>query len=178
MRYLKHTIKYRLTYEKSEIDPVIYSDSDFANDVHDSKSVAGYVIMMSKGAVSWKSKKQDIVATSTNEAEYIALYECSKEVIWMREFLSEINVAVSTPSIIFGDNLQANDMCTKNKITERNKHFRMRQHKIREYVNDGDISIQYVDSSTNCADMLTKATNGPKINELSLKIGLKFGVEL
>jgi hypothetical protein len=78
----------------------------------------------------------------------------------MREYLSEINVAISTPSVIF----------------ERNKHFRMRQHKIREYVNDGDISIQYVDSSTNCADMLTMATNGPKINELSSKIDLKLGV--
>jgi hypothetical protein len=55
-------------------------------------------------------------------------------------------------------------MYVKNKITECNKHFRMRQHKIREYINDGDIGIKYVDSSTNCADMLTKAINGPKIN--------------
>jgi hypothetical protein len=111
MRYLKHTINYRLTYEKSDVDPVIYSDSDFANDINDSKSVAGFVITMSKGAASWKSKKKDTVATSTNEAEYIALYESSKEVIWMRKFLSEINVAISTPSIIFGDNQQAYDTC-------------------------------------------------------------------
>jgi hypothetical protein len=92
MRYLKRTISYRLTYEKSDVDPVIYSDCDFANNINDSKSVAGFVITMSKGAMSRKSKKQDIVATSTNEPEYIALYECSKEVILMREFLSEINV--------------------------------------------------------------------------------------
>jgi hypothetical protein len=52
----------------------------------------------------------------------------------------------------------------------------MRQHKIREYINDGDIGINYVDSITNCAAMLTKAINGPKINKLSSKIGLKFCV--
>jgi hypothetical protein len=73
MRYLKHTINYWLAYEKSDVDPVIYLDSEFANDINDSKSVAGFVITMSKGAVSWKLKKQDIVATSTNESEYMSV---------------------------------------------------------------------------------------------------------
>ena len=81
MRYLKQTSNYRLTYEKCNLSPTIYSDFDFSNDVKDSLSVSGFVIVMSKGAIAWESKKQASIATSTTEAEYNALFETSKEVI-------------------------------------------------------------------------------------------------
>ena len=71
-------------------EPVCYTDSDWAGDRDKRRSTGGFVVVLCGGAVSWKTRKQDIVALSTTEAEYIALTEASKEVIWMRRLLREI----------------------------------------------------------------------------------------
>lgn len=63
-------------------------------------------------------------------------------------------------------------MCSKNKVTERNKHIRVKQHKIREYITEGDINVKFISSDENSADMLTKAVSGPKVIYLSQKAGL------
>ena len=71
-------------------EPICYTDSDWAGDRDKRRSTGGFVVVLCGGAVSWKTRKQDIVALSTTEAEYIALTEASKEVIWMRRLLHEI----------------------------------------------------------------------------------------
>ena len=62
---------------------VCYTDSDWAADRDKRRSTGGFVVVLCRGAASWKTRKQDIVALSTTEAEYIALTVASKEVIWM-----------------------------------------------------------------------------------------------
>ena len=64
-------------------EPVCYTDSDWAGDRDSCRSTRSFVITLCGGAVSWKTCKQDVVALSTMEAEYIALTEASKEVIWL-----------------------------------------------------------------------------------------------
>ena len=83
LRYLKGTKELKLTYQKSE-DPEFlgYSDSDYANDRDTRKSITGYVFTKAGGAVSWASKKQITVASSTTEAEYMALAAAAQEATW------------------------------------------------------------------------------------------------
>ena len=95
LRYLQATKNTGILY-KGELktsampEPVCYTDSDWAGDRDKRRSTGGFVVVLCRGAVSWKTRKQDIVALSTTEVEYIALTEASKEVIWMRRLLPEI----------------------------------------------------------------------------------------
>ena len=95
LRYLQATKNTGILYKRvSKIsampEPICYTDSDWAGDRDKRQSTGGFVVVLCGGAVSWKTRKQDIVALSTTEVEYIALTEASKEVIWMRRLLHEI----------------------------------------------------------------------------------------
>lgn len=84
MRYLKHTKGMKLCYTKSgeKCDLHAYSDSDWASDLDKRRSCTGFVIKLSGAAINWKSHRQDIVALSSTEAEYIAMSETTKDVVW------------------------------------------------------------------------------------------------
>ncbi|PKI70107.1 hypothetical protein CRG98_009570 [Punica granatum] len=69
-----------------------YTDGSFQSDKNDSRSQSGYVFCLNGGAVSWKSSKQETVADSTIEAEYIAAFNAAKEAIWIKKFVTELAV--------------------------------------------------------------------------------------
>jgi hypothetical protein len=80
MRYLQGTKGYSLTFKHTDSLEVFgYTDSDFAGCVDSRKSTSGYIFILAGGAISWKSSKQTIVATSTMEAEFIACYEATTQ---------------------------------------------------------------------------------------------------
>src|SRR5215216_7884520 len=89
LKYLKRTKDMFLVYGgEDELSVKGYTDVSYLNDSDDSKSQSGYVFVMNGGAVSWKSSKQDTVASSSTEAEYIVASEATKEAVWIRNFLS------------------------------------------------------------------------------------------
>ena len=105
MRYLKVTIGYGLLYSNEcNSECVGYSDADWAGDLTDYKSTSGYVFTFGGAAVSWKSKKQESVALSTAEAEYMALSMAAQEATWMRRLLSDLRYTPSHPTVIYEDN--------------------------------------------------------------------------
>jgi hypothetical protein len=73
---------------EEELDVKGYNDATFQTNVDDSKSQSGFVFYLNGGAVSWKSFKQDIVADSTTEGEYIVAFKAAKEAVWIRNFIS------------------------------------------------------------------------------------------
>ena len=75
-------------------EPVCYTDSDWAGDKENRRSTGGYVFTLVGGAVSWKTKLQSVVAMSSTESEYIALSEATKEAVWIRLLLVEIESQV------------------------------------------------------------------------------------
>ena len=78
LKYLKGTVDYSVFYKKGEVSDLIgFIDSDYAEDMKDSKSTLGYVFTMSGGAVVWSSRKQPIVSLSTTKAECIAASVCT-----------------------------------------------------------------------------------------------------
>jgi hypothetical protein len=110
LRYLKGTKNFMLTYRRSDILEVVgYSDADFVGCSDDRRSTSGYVFMMANGAVSWKSVKQTLTASSTMEAEYIACYQATCQAIWLRNFISGLVVVgtIEKPLKIFCDNSAA-----------------------------------------------------------------------
>ncbi|KAL4325263.1 hypothetical protein GQ457_11G002710 [Hibiscus cannabinus] len=85
LRYLKGTKEYMLTYKRSDhLEVIGYSDPDFAGCVDSRKSTSGYIFMFASGAISWRSVKQTLTATSTMEVEFVSCFEASSHGIWLK----------------------------------------------------------------------------------------------
>ncbi|XP_051113714.1 secreted RxLR effector protein 161-like [Andrographis paniculata] len=96
MRYLQGTKDFMLMYRKIDVLKMIgYSDSDYAGCIDTRKSISGYVFMLAGGAVSWRSAKQSITATSNMEAEFVSCFEASLHGVWLKIFISELKVVDS-----------------------------------------------------------------------------------
>jgi hypothetical protein len=133
-----------------------FCDADWASQKH-RHSISGFSFHLGVGAVSWSSKKQNIVSLSSTEAEYVAQTHAAKEAIWLRSFVSEI--AGENPRLltIHCDNQGAIALAKDNKFHSRTKHIDLRYHFIREAVEDGKIIVKYVPTNDNVSDVLTKA---------------------
>lgn len=172
VRYLKGTIHLGLIYgshPKDEGDTrapnapspfglIGYGDSSYAGDLEDRKSVMGYCYFINGAIVSWCSKKQRTVSTSTTEAEYIALGYAAREAIWLRRFLNELQVSEPIKCItLYGDN-ETSITLTKNAESQhRTKHIDVQHHYIRELVGEGELEVLWICSSSMLADGFTKA---------------------
>ncbi|KAK8506671.1 hypothetical protein V6N12_038490 [Hibiscus sabdariffa] len=119
---------------------------------------SGYQANPGEGAVSWKSLKQDTIADSTTETEYIAASEAVKEVVWIKKFISELGVVPSISDAIglYCDNNGAIAQAKEPRSHKRSKHILRRFHLIREIINRGDVEICKVHTDDNIADPLTK----------------------
>jgi hypothetical protein len=94
-----------LTYRKSySLQIVGYSDSDYAGD--DGKSTSGYVFTLAGGAISWKSSKQTITTSSTMYVEFVACYEATGQMNWLKKFIFGLKVveSIHKPLKLYCDN--------------------------------------------------------------------------
>lgn len=91
LRYLKGSLDYGILYEKKGSSVLEgYVDSDWAGSIEDSKSTSGYVFSLGSGVFSWNTKKQEVVAQSPAEAEYISAAAASNQAIWPRKLLIDL----------------------------------------------------------------------------------------
>ena len=108
---------------------------------------------MGRGAVSWSSKKQYIIALSSTEAEYIALTHAAKEAIWLHTFLSELQGVPYGPVPINCDNQGAIALSKDNWFHARTKHIDLRYHFIRECIADDNVAIKYIPTNNNTSEV-------------------------
>lgn len=161
LRYLKGTPDLGLYYSRnSDEDMIGYSDSDWAGDLDDRRSVSGYMFKLCGAPISWRSKKQTSVALSTAEAEYVALSCATQEVVWLRQLMSELRLEQSKPTLIYEDNQSTISLAQNAQFHGRMKHIDIRHHFVREKVNDGTIQLKHCSSNQMLADMLTKGLTG------------------
>ena len=90
LRYLWGSTDMKICFGGSESKLIAFSDSEMAGDVDTRKSTTGYLVTHSGGAVSWQSRLQKCVALSSTEAEYIAITEASKELLWLKRLAGEL----------------------------------------------------------------------------------------
>jgi len=175
LRYLKKTANYGLHYVKTGQPIEAWVDADWANDVQDARSISGYVIKMAGGAVSWTSRKQTCVASSTTHAEYMALYDVITEIIWMKSLLVELGQAkfANSPIIVHVDNMGAIRIAESNQVTERSKHFNVKFHLVRDEIKKGTMMLSHTNSKDNVADLFTKPLSGVLTQNCSVLIGVK-----
>ncbi|KAH9793735.1 hypothetical protein KPL71_004641 [Citrus sinensis] len=159
MRYLQRTNEYMLTYKRSDqLEIIGYSDSDFAGCQDSRRSTSGYIYMLAGGAISWRSAKQTLVASSTMAAKFVACYEASNQGIWLRNFVTGLRIleGVERPLKIFCDNKSAVLYSNNNRSSTKSKHIEIKFLVVKERVQSGQISIEHIGTNSMIADLLTK----------------------
>ena len=173
-RYLVGTANYCITYSgESGQGLMACTDSDWASDHSDRKSQSGYFLKLAGGAISWTSRAQKTIALSSTEAEYMALSDCSRQVVWMHTLLGELGYHLH-PIPICGDN-QGSIFIASNPVTEkRSKHIDIRYHYIREVIERKLAEVFFIDGDKNPADLLTKNLGSVKFLLFRPEYGLRF----
>jgi transposase InsO family protein len=180
LRYLKGTSTWRLELGGNrdvDLRLIGWGDSNWAQDVDDRKSVCGYSFNFAGGTVSWSSKKQPVVATSTVEAEYIASANATKEAIWLRTLLQELDIVQSSATIIYSDNQGCIALSNNPVSHSRAKHIDIRYHFVRDRVAKGEVKLEYTPTEMMIADIFTKALPRESFQKCRRWLGIGPSIE-
>ena len=133
--HLLHTKEWGITYggQGCGLCMEAYTDSDFGAFLDARRSVSGAVLMLAKGAIGWHSRMQEVTASGTSEAEYVALSEMVKKVILLRQVQEFMELSVRVGAVnVFEDNERAIKLATKKHARRRTKHIDVRHHLVRD----------------------------------------------
>uniref|UniRef100_A0A2N9G9W6 Reverse transcriptase Ty1/copia-type domain-containing protein n=2 Tax=Fagus sylvatica TaxID=28930 RepID=A0A2N9G9W6_FAGSY len=165
LRYLRGTTDMRLFYpNKSNPQLVGYADAGYLSDPHKGRSQTGYLFTCGDTAISWRSVKQTISATSSNHSEIIAIHEASRECVWLRSVIQHIREKCGlssikdNPTILYEDNAACITQIRGGYIKgDRIKHISPKFFYTHELQKSGDINVKQIRSSENLADIFTKS---------------------
>jgi hypothetical protein len=129
-RYLLGTKRLGLTYGTSDAGLVGYTDADGASQEH-RHAITGFAFLVDGGAISWGSRKQELVTLSTAESEFVAATHAAKEAQWLRRFIGEVFQPLQQPTILYSDNQSAIALTKDGSYHARTKHIDIRYHYIR-----------------------------------------------
>ena len=156
MRYLKRTKDYMLTYRRSDqLEIAGYSDSGL-------------------DAVSWRSAKQTLTASSTMATEFVACYEASNHGIWLRNFVTGLRIVegIERPLKLYCDNKSAVLYSNNNRSSTKSKHIDIKFLVVKERVQSGQISIEHLGTNSMVADPLTKGLPPKVFHEHVVHMGV------
>jgi hypothetical protein len=170
LRYVKGTLSVGLTFdgnlESKSLGLCGYTDSDWAADHDRRKSTSGTLVMGFGGILIWSSKRQNCVALSTAEAEFVAACECVKNIQYLRNLLNEMKIIVPRTIQVYEDNQGAIAMINNPTSHSRAKHIDIKYHFIRDLVNLKLIKLKYISTKDQLADILTKPLDSTIFNHL------------
>lgn len=138
----------------------------------DRRSTSGVVFGLGSGAVSWMSKRQEIIALSTTEAEYVALSSAVCQCLWLRKLMEDCEMKTDEATIIWCDNRSAIAIAKNPLHHGRTKHIDIKFHFIRSMIGDGTIIVKHCSTDDQHADLLTKALTVKKHNQMRMQLGI------
>jgi transposase InsO family protein len=174
IKYLKgsRNLKLRLSHEIGNQDLHAFSDANWAEDRTDRKSNSGYLCVINGGVISWCSRKQETVATSSAESELIALTDTCKEVKWLKRIAETLKETTKEKVTVYTDSQSCIAMVKNEKYSNRTKHIDTKYHYVRELYTKREIELEYVNTEVNTADLLTKPLAGTRTTLLRKLAGL------
>ncbi|XP_026432336.1 uncharacterized protein LOC113329710 [Papaver somniferum] len=173
LRYIQGTMNFGIMYSRNlDVKLVGYCDSDLGGCIDDMKSTSGYAFSLGSGIFTWASKKQETVALSTAETEYISTSIATSHVVWLRRIMEDIQEKQEGCTEIFCDNKFTITM-SKNSVEHcRARHIKLKYHFIREAVEDGEIELKYCKTEDQLADIFTKALPKGKFQNFRELLGV------
>ena len=172
LRYLTSTLTDGLTIQKEVTtgEPInIQGFADASYGGEQSKSQSGSLILLYSNPITWSSRRQDTVAMSITEAEYIACSETAKDIRWLQQLLEEVTQQ-HVPAVMHVDNEAAIKLTRTQTFHRRSRHIEHRHHFIREMVERKLITMRGITGKENPADPLTKLLPMSKLTEWTKKI--------
>ena len=160
-------------YEVSGDNTILrYVDADWGSDVNDCKSTSGYAFTLAGGAISWSSKNQSAVTLSSTEAEYIAGTHTAKEAIWLGRLFAGLQQPSSFPIPLHIDNQSVIAIMKNPEFYNCTKHINIHYHFLRHKVKSGKITLDYLSTNDQPADVLTKGLAWEKHERFAKELGL------
>jgi Reverse transcriptase (RNA-dependent DNA polymerase) len=172
LRYLKGTPGKGVWMKNNNSNDICgYSDADWAGSF-DRKSTTGFYTFVGGNLATWKSKKQNVVARSSAEAEYRAMASTASELIWIKQLLADMGIETQNPMKMFCDNQAARHIASNPVFHERTKHIEIDCHFVREKIQAKEIETPFVRSNNQLADIFTKELEPRPFRENLDKLGL------
>ena len=135
------------------------------------KSTSGACQFLGRSLVCWSSQKQNCISTSSTKAKYIAAASCCSQLLWMRQCLEDFGIKIKTLPLLC-DNESAIRIAHNPVLHGKTKHIEIRYHFIRDHVANGDISLSYINTKDQLADIFTKPLDEKRFKELRGQINV------
>ena len=145
--------------KNNHLDIEGYIDADWAGNISDRKSTSSYFTFVGGNLVTWRSKKQKVVALSSAEAEFRGMVKGICELLWLKRLLTEIGFAPSSEMDLFCDNKVATDIAYNPVQHDRTKHVEVDRHFIKQNLEEKIIRFPFARPKDQLADILTKAVS-------------------
>ncbi|XP_021828884.1 uncharacterized protein LOC110769255 [Prunus avium] len=173
LRYLKGSPCQRLLFSSNrKLHLIGYCDSNWANCPMTRRSTSGYCVFLGNSLISWKTKKHKTVSHSSAEVEYRSMAVATCELTWLRYLLKDLQVTNLGHAKLLCDNQAALHIAANLVYHERTKHIEIDCHVVREKIQAGQIATSFVPSTSQLADLFTKALGSNVFNNLVCKLGI------
>ena len=150
-----------------------YTDTDYAGSLVDKRSTTGYCTFLGGNLVTWRSKKQNVVARSSAESEFRAIAQGLCELLWLKIILDDLRVKWEYPMKLYSDNKSAINIAHNPIQHDRTKHIEIDRHFIKEKLEEGLVCMSYVPSECQLADIFTKGLNSLGFQNFVFKLGME-----
>eukprot|EP00253_Pinus_taeda_P030109 PITA_30109 len=150
-----------------------FIDSDWVGDLDDQKFTTGYVFTLGSRPITWACKKQSAISLSSVEAEYRGAIEASKEVLWLRQILSEFCFQWQHLTTLWCDNQSVIQLCKDPVQHQHRKHIELHMHFIRNLIHEHVFEVQYCSTNDQVFDIFAKALIEAKFTKLRFMVGVQ-----
>ncbi|KAH9726797.1 hypothetical protein KPL70_008430 [Citrus sinensis] len=173
LRYLKCAPGKGLLFSKNNVSNIEgYTDSDWAGDQTTRRSTSGYFTFVEGNLVTWRSKKQKVVARSSAEAEFRGMAQGVCEMLWIKNILKDLGIDYAKPMNLKCDSKAAIEIAQNPVQHDRTKHVEVDRHFIKEKLDEKTIQFPFVQSGDQLADILTKVVSGRVFHDIIDKLGM------
>ena len=141
-----------------------YSDADWVSNADDRKSMSGICVFLGGNLITWRSRKQKVVARSSTGAEYRAIASATTDLVWVQNLLTEIDIKLQqTPPLLWCDNQGAQALANNPVYHSRTKHIPIDIHFVRYLVTTNKLEIRYIPTELQPTDIFTNALSKPRL---------------
>ncbi|WKA11498.1 hypothetical protein VitviT2T_028992 [Vitis vinifera] len=174
LHYLKDNPRKGILFKKNNtLTLEAYTDADYAGSLVDRRLTIGYCTFLGGNLVTWRSKKQNMVARSSAESKFKALTQGLCELLWLKIILDDLRIKWDGPMKLCCDNKSAINISHNPIQHDMTKHIEIDRHFIKEKLEEGVVYMSYVPSEHQLADIITKGLNNSMFHDLVLKLGME-----